>query len=97
MRLTERHVLALLLKELDLPYGFIQLDTTGPVISLCLFPAEWDEVQELVNDVPLDAMAEAWRELPSEVWMDESWIRRVCVRVCAYAPDYSRLILGKTG
>jgi hypothetical protein len=96
-RLSERDVVTLLLKELDLPSVSYALDRTASVISLCLLPNEWEEIGKLVTGVPLEDMAQAWRELPSAVWQDESWCSRVCMKVMRGASDYNRLILGKTG
>ncbi len=99
MRLCERDVVAQLLKNLDLPHEHFALRGEAPVISLCLSPAEWATVTRMVSgrgDHPacgVDAIGEAWRELPPHVWTDEAWIARVCVRFCAAAPDYQKLIL----
>jgi hypothetical protein len=96
-RLSEREVVTLLLKELDLPCASYAMDRTASVVSLCLTRSEWEDIGELVTGIPLEDMAEAWRELPSAVWTDESWCSRVCMKFMRGASDYNRLILGETG
>ncbi len=93
-RFTEREIVSQLLKNLALPSPLV--DSTSNLVRLGLTPDEWVAVKRTITSgagVLVDEIGEAWRELPPHIWMDESWISRVCAKVCAFAPDYEKLIM----
>ncbi len=92
-RVSEREVVCALLRNLDLPFQPFSTQPTDVVIRLFVSDDEWTSIEKQVSTMGLDEVTEAWRELPPVIWTDESWVSRVCIRLCAVAKDYRKLIL----